>query len=42
MLAVLWALFFRPVGFDYWSKIHNATWRKVWDVGLFIGARCRR
>jgi hypothetical protein len=23
MLAVLWALFFRPVGFDYRSKIHH-------------------
>jgi cytochrome bd ubiquinol oxidase subunit II len=37
MLAVLWALFFRPVGFDYRSKIHNATWRSIWDWGLFIG-----
>jgi cytochrome d ubiquinol oxidase subunit II len=37
MLAVLWALFFRPVGFDYRSKIHNATWRKTWDWGLFVG-----
>ena len=37
MLAVLWALFFRPVGFDYRSKIHHPTWRKVWDWGLFIG-----
>ena len=37
MLAVLWALFFRPVGFDYRSKIHNATWRRTWDWGLFIG-----
>jgi cytochrome d ubiquinol oxidase subunit II len=37
MLAVLWALFFRPVGFDYRSKIHNATWRSTWDWGLFIG-----
>jgi cytochrome d ubiquinol oxidase subunit II len=37
MLAVLWALFFRPVGFDYRSKIHDATWRAVWDWGLFIG-----
>ena len=37
MLAVLWALFFRPVGFDYRSKIHNATWRNTWDWGLFIG-----
>ncbi len=37
MLAVLWALFFRPVGFDYRSKIHNATWRQTWDWGLFVG-----
>jgi cytochrome bd ubiquinol oxidase subunit II len=37
MLAVLWALFFRPVGFDYRSKVHNATWRSTWDWGLFIG-----
>lgn len=37
MLAVLWALFFRPVGFDYRSKIDNPTWRNVWDWGLFVG-----
>lgn len=37
MLAVLWALFFRPVGFDYRSKIENPTWRKTWDWGLFVG-----
>ncbi|MFZ2392011.1 cytochrome d ubiquinol oxidase subunit II [Rhodoferax sp.] len=37
MLLVLWALFFRPVGFDYRSKIQNSTWRSVWDWGLFIG-----
>lgn len=37
MLAVLWALFFRPVGFDYRSKIENATWRRTWDWGLFVG-----
>ena len=27
MLAVLWALFFRPVGFDYRSKIAHPAWR---------------
>jgi cytochrome bd ubiquinol oxidase subunit II len=37
MLAVLWALFFRPVGFDYRSKIHHAAWRSTWDWGLFAG-----
>jgi cytochrome d ubiquinol oxidase subunit II len=37
MMAVLWALFFRPVGFDYRSKISNAAWRSTWDWGLFVG-----
>lgn len=37
MLAVLWALFFRPVGFDYRSKIHDPRWRATWDWGLFVG-----
>ncbi len=37
MLAVLWALFFRPVGFDYRSKIAHPTWRRTWDWGLFVG-----
>jgi cytochrome bd ubiquinol oxidase subunit II len=37
MLAVLWALFFRPVGFDYRSKVNNPIWRTAWDWGLFVG-----
>ncbi|PZA11726.1 cytochrome d ubiquinol oxidase subunit II [Rhodopseudomonas palustris] len=37
MLLVLFALFFRPVGFDYRSKIENPTWRNAWDWGLFAG-----
>lgn len=37
MLLALFALFFRPVGFDYRSKIENKTWRNAWDWGLFIG-----
>lgn len=37
MLLVLFALFFRPVGFDYRSKIESAGWRKAWDWGLFAG-----
>ncbi|VTZ51922.1 cytochrome d terminal oxidase, subunit II [Methylocella tundrae] len=37
MLLVLFALFFRPVGFDYRSKIENPTWRNIWDWGLFAG-----
>lgn len=37
MLLVLFALFFRPVGFDYRSKIADPTWRTAWDWGLFAG-----
>ena len=37
MLVVLWSLFFRPVGFDYRSKIQDPRWRHLWDWGLFLG-----
>ncbi len=37
MLLALFALFFRPVGFDYRSKIEDPRWRSAWDWGLFIG-----
>lgn len=37
MLLALWALFLRPVGFDYRSKIHHPLWRCIWDWGLFVG-----
>lgn len=37
MLLVLFALFFRPVGFDYRSKLSDPRWRNAWDWGLFIG-----
>ncbi|END1884698.1 cytochrome d ubiquinol oxidase subunit II [Escherichia albertii] len=38
MILVLAALFFRPVGFDYRSKIENVHWRSIWDWGIFIGS----
>jgi cytochrome d ubiquinol oxidase subunit II len=37
LLLVLFALFFRPVGFKYRNKLENPTWRTAWDWGLFIG-----
>ena len=37
MLLVLFALFFRPVGFDYRSKLDDPRWRNAWDWGLFVG-----
>jgi cytochrome d ubiquinol oxidase subunit II len=37
MLLVLFALFFRPVGFKYRNKLDDPTWRRAWDWGLFIG-----
>ena len=37
LLLVLFALFFRPVGFDYRSKIADPRWRNFWDWGMFAG-----
>jgi cytochrome d ubiquinol oxidase subunit II len=36
-MLTLFALFFRPVGFDYRSKIADSRWRSAWDWGLFAG-----
>ena len=38
MMLVLFALFLRPIGFDYRSKIADQTWRHNWDRALFIGS----
>ncbi len=38
MMLVLFALFLRPVGFDYRSKLDNPQWRNTWDWGLMIGS----
>ncbi|MXP49150.1 cytochrome d ubiquinol oxidase subunit II [Pantoea sp. Eser] len=38
MILVLASLFFRPVGFDYRSKIEDNRWRGAWDWGIFIGS----
>jgi cytochrome d ubiquinol oxidase subunit II len=37
LLLTLFALFFRPVGFDYRSKVADPRWRSAWDWGLFAG-----
>lgn len=36
LVLVLFALFLRPVGFDYRSKLHDPRWRNGWDWGIFI------
>ena len=36
LLLVLFALFFRPAGIVYRSKIADPRWRSFWDWGLFI------
>ncbi|MFC0178798.1 cytochrome d ubiquinol oxidase subunit II [Thorsellia kenyensis] len=38
MILVLSALFFRPIGFDYRSKLENPRWRGWWDLGIFTGS----
>ncbi|GAA0365859.1 cytochrome d ubiquinol oxidase subunit II [Bowmanella denitrificans] len=37
LALTLIALWMRPIGFDYRSKLPNATWRKAWDWALFAG-----
>lgn len=37
LLLVLFALFLRPVGFDYRSKLEDARWRSAWDWALCVG-----
>ena len=36
LLILLFALFLRPVGFDYRSKLPSQKWRNFWDWALFI------
>ncbi|MEN3754855.1 cytochrome d ubiquinol oxidase subunit II [Mangrovibacter yixingensis] len=38
MILVLASLFFRPVGFDYRSKIEDTRWRNMWDWCIFVGS----
>ncbi|GAC06044.1 cytochrome d ubiquinol oxidase subunit II [Paraglaciecola chathamensis] len=38
MILVLFALFFRPLAFDYRSKIDTYRWRNNWDWALFAGS----
>lgn len=37
LMLVLFAMFFRPVGFEYRSKMESTQWRNLWDWGLTIG-----
>ncbi len=37
LMLLLFSLFFRPVGFDYRSKIADPRWRSFWDWALFAG-----
>lgn len=37
LMLMLFALFLRPVGTDYRSKLQDPRWRNAWDWGLFVG-----
>jgi len=37
LLLTLFALFMRPIGFDYRSKLPSQRWRSNWDRALFVG-----
>lgn len=38
MMLTLFAMFFRPVGFEYRSKVKDPRWRSAWDWGIFAGS----
>ncbi|WNO61716.1 cytochrome d ubiquinol oxidase subunit II [Rheinheimera sp. MMS21-TC3] len=38
MMLTLFALFLRPIGFEYRAKIDDAAWREKWDWALTIGS----
>lgn len=38
ILLVLWALFLRPVSFEYRSKLELLKWRTFWDWALCLGS----
>lgn len=38
MLVILAALMFRPLAFDYRSKVPAERWRSSWDWLLFVGS----
>ncbi len=38
ILLVLWALFLRPVAFEFRSKIETQCWRNFWDWALCVGS----
>lgn len=38
MMLTLAALWLRPIGFDYRSKLPNEQWRGTWDKAIFIGS----
>lgn len=37
LLLTLFAMFLRPLGFDYRSKLSDKIWRENWDRALFVG-----
>lgn len=37
VMIMLFALFFRPVGIEYRTKIRDPRWRSAWDWSLFAG-----
>ncbi|PSW12761.1 cytochrome d ubiquinol oxidase subunit II [Photobacterium rosenbergii] len=38
MIITLAALWLRPIGFDYRSKIEDPKWREAWDKAIFVGS----
>jgi cytochrome bd ubiquinol oxidase subunit II len=37
-MALLFALIFRAVSLEFRSKTESPAWRRVWDIGFFVGS----
>jgi cytochrome d ubiquinol oxidase subunit II len=38
LLIILVALILRALGFDYRGKVDDPTWRRRWDIAIFVGS----
>jgi cytochrome d ubiquinol oxidase subunit II len=38
LLIILVALIVRALGFDYRGKVDDPTWRRRWDIAIFVGS----
>src|SRR5450631_3553370 len=38
LFLMLFGLIIRGVSFEFWGKVDDPTWRKRWDIAIFVGS----